>query len=148
MFMKKYLLVFLLLIVNYSYSQQQSVTFSTSPSTFNEDDAVTITVSGLNPSTAWGVSDIYLWAWSYDLNDLNSIDSPNNGSWQNSNEAQKLTNNGNGTYSITLTPTTFYNRSGIGSIGFLVKAKMVMVIKITGQYCTSWNEYQSNSNCN
>ena len=119
--MKKTVLL-LLIICNYSFSQQQNATFTISPSSFNEDDSITITVSNIDPSL-WGVSDIYLWAWSYDINDLNSIDSPTNGEWINSNDAQKLTNNGNGTYSITLTPTTFYNRTGIGSIGFLVKAK-------------------------
>jgi len=121
--MKNLLLLLLLLIVNYCYSQQQAVTFTVTPVSFDEDDAITITVSGVNPSSAWGVTDIYLWAWSYDLNDLNSIDSPTNGVWTNSNETQKLTNNGNGTYSITLTPSTFYSRTGIGSFGFLVKAK-------------------------
>ncbi len=120
--MKKLLLLFLIVLTSYSYAQQQNVTFAISPPTFNEDDQITITVSNVNPG-AWSVSDIYLWAWSFDLNDANSIDSPTNGTWANSNEAQKLTNNGDGTYSITLTPTTFYSRTGIGSIGFLVKAK-------------------------
>lgn len=119
---KKLLLLFLVLQNIFGYAQQQNVTFTISPPTFNEDDQITITVSNVNPG-AWGVSDIYLWAWSFDLNDANSMDSPTNGTWTNSNEAQKLTNNGNGTYSITFTPTTFYNRTGIGSIGFLVKAK-------------------------
>jgi 1,4-alpha-glucan branching enzyme len=121
--MKNLLLLLLLLIVKYSYSQQQTVTFTVLPTSFEENDAITITVSGLNPSLAWGVSDVYLWTWSYDLNDLNSIDSPTNGTWQNSNVGQKLTNNGNATYSISFTPSTFHNRIGIGSIGFLVKAK-------------------------
>ncbi len=119
--MKK-LLLLIILISNYSFAQIQNATFSISPSTFNEGTEITITVSNVNPAT-WGVSDIYLWAWSFDVNDLNTMDSPTNGTWTNSNEAQKLTNNGNGTYSITLTPTTFYSRVGIGSIGFLVKAK-------------------------
>ena len=121
--MKKTLLLLTILISGYSFSQVQNVTFSISPSAFNEDQQITITVSNLNPQTAWGVSDIYLWAWSLDLNDLNSIDSPTNGSWTSSNEAQKFTNNNNGTYSFSFTPTTLYNRTNIGSIGFLVKAK-------------------------
>jgi len=120
--MKKLLLLFLIVLTGNSYAQQQNVTFAITPPTFNEDDQITITVSNVNPG-AWSVSDIYLWAWSFDLNDTNSMDSPTNGTWTNSNEAQKLTNNGDGTYSITLTPTTFYSRTGIGSIGFLVKAK-------------------------
>ena len=120
--MRKIAFIFLF-ITSLAFSQtQESVVFSASPATFNESDAVTITVSNVNPS-AWGVSDIYLWSWSYDINDLNSQDSPTNGSWTNSDEAQKLTNNNDGTFSITITPTNFYNRTGIGSIGMLIKAK-------------------------
>ncbi|MDY0779482.1 alpha-amylase family glycosyl hydrolase [Tenacibaculum sp. IB213877] len=121
--MKKNFLLLLFLFCSLSfYAQQQNVTFSVSPASFNENDEITITVTNIN-TTTWSVSDIYLWSWSYDLNDENSMDSPNNGTWTNSNEAQKLTNNGDGSYSITFTPTTFYNRTNIGSIGMLVKAK-------------------------
>ncbi|CAL2084836.1 putative secreted protein (Por secretion system target) [Tenacibaculum sp. 190524A05c] len=120
--MKKIFLLFTLFACTVILAQQQNVTFSVSPSAFNEDEQITITVSNVNPAT-WGVSDIYLWAWSFDSNDANIMDSPTNGSWTNSNEAQKLTNNGDGTYSISFTPTTFYNRTGIGRIGMLVKAK-------------------------
>ncbi|TCP25833.1 putative secreted protein (Por secretion system target) [Tenacibaculum skagerrakense] len=120
--MKKFFL-FLTFLSNLTlFAQQQNVTFSVNPSTFNEDEEITVTVSNVNPA-AWGVTDIYLWAWSFDTNDANIMDSPTNGSWTNSNEAQKLTNNGDGTYSFTFTPTTFYNRTGIGRIGMLVKAK-------------------------
>ncbi|CAL2077564.1 alpha-amylase family glycosyl hydrolase [Tenacibaculum sp. 190524A05c] len=120
--MKKIFLLFTLFACTVILAQQQNVTFSVSPSAFNEDEQITITVSNVNPAT-WGVSDIYLWAWSFDSNDANIMDSPTNGSWTNSNEAQKLTNNGDGTYSISFTPTTFYNRTGIGRIGMLIKAK-------------------------
>ena len=120
--MKKIFLLLSFLIPSILIGQQQNVTFSASPSTFNEDEQITITVSNVNPAS-WGVTDIYLWAWSFDTNDENIMDSPTNGSWTNSNEAQKLTNNGDGTYSISLTPTIFYNRTGIGRIGMLVKAK-------------------------
>lgn len=119
--MKK-ILLFLLFISTITYSQQQEVTFSVSPETFSEDDEITITISDINVAT-WAVSDIYLWAWSFDSDDLNGMDSPTNGNWTNSNENQKFTNNGNGTYSFTFTPTTLYNRTNIGSIGMLVKAK-------------------------
>ena len=112
----------ILLISTFTFSQVQNVTFSMSPSEFEENEEITLTVSNVNTSI-WGVSDIYLWAWSFDSNDDNIMDSPTNGSWTNSNEAQKLTNNGNGTYSFTFTPKTFYNRTGIGKIGMLVKAK-------------------------
>lgn len=120
--MKKNIFSFFVLISSFIFSQQQTVTFSINPSTFDEDEEITITASNVDVS-AWGVTDIYLWAWSFDSNYENLQDSPTNGSWTNSNEAQKLTNNGNNTYSITLTPTTFFNRTTIGRIGFLVKAK-------------------------
>lgn len=120
--MKKLLLLIFILITGYNFSQVQNVTFTISPASFNENDQINITVSNVNPGS-WGATDIYLWAWSFDLNNANSIDSPTNGTWTNSNEAQKLTNNGNGTYSILLTPSSFYSRTGIGRIGMLVKAK-------------------------
>ena len=128
--MKLKLLIFTVLITCFSYSQVQNVTFSVTPSAFNEDDEITITVPNLNPTSVWGVSDIYLWAWSLDSNGNNSIDSPTNGDWTNSDETQKLTNNGDGTYSISFTPAIFYNRTSIGSIGFLVKAKDVFNLLI------------------
>lgn len=112
---------FFLLISSFIYSQRQTANFSVSPATFEEDEEITITISNVNPSI-WGVSDIYLWAWSFDSNDT-SQDSPTNGDWNNSNESQKLTDNGDGTFSFTMTPTTFYNRTGLSKIGMLVKAK-------------------------
>ena len=119
--MKK--LLFLFLFVSTTIiAQQQNVTFVVEPTSFNEDDEITITVSNINVST-WGGTDIYLWAWYYNLDDVIVGDAPNNGTWQNSNETQKFTNNGDDTYSITLTPTSFYNTTNIGRIGFLVKAK-------------------------
>lgn len=124
--MKKKLLL-LFLFSSLGFSQQQNVTYSISPATFNENDQITITFNGssINEST-WGVSNnaLYLWAWSLDLNGLNSQDCPTNGTWASSNEANKLTyNSGNDTYSITFIPANFYARTNIGTIGFLVKAK-------------------------
>ncbi|SNR15835.1 alpha-amylase family glycosyl hydrolase [Tenacibaculum jejuense] len=120
--MKK-IVLFLILCIHISlFAQQQNVTFSVSPTTFNEDEEITITVTNVNPAM-WGVTDIYLWTWSFDINDDNIMDSPTNGTWTNSNEAQKLTNNGDGSYSISFTPTSLYNRTDIGRIGILVKAK-------------------------
>ncbi len=119
---KKLLFFFFLFFTLFLRSQVQNVTFEVSPNPFTENQTITITASDVNPSL-WGVTDIYLWAWSLDSNGANSMDSPTNGTWENSNEAQKLTNNGNGTYSISFVPSEFYQRTGIGSIGFLVKAK-------------------------
>ncbi len=119
--MKRTLLLSLFLTLSLNLvSQVQNVTFEVSPDPFQEDETITITVSDVNPS-AWGVTDIYLWAWS----SAGGVeeDALNNGTWNNSDEAQKLTNNGNGTYSISFVPTQFYGRTNLETIGFLVKAK-------------------------
>ncbi len=124
--MKKITYLFLF-ISAFVFSQQQTVTYSISPPTFEENESITITFDGssINEST-WGVTDnaLYLWAWSFDLNLDNIQDCPTNGSWDNSDEANRLTyNSSDDTYTITFVPSTFYNRTGIGRIGFLVKAK-------------------------
>ncbi|MFC4723278.1 alpha-amylase family glycosyl hydrolase [Geojedonia litorea] len=125
--MNRTLLLILVLFTSFAYAQQQTVTYSVSPSVFEETDNITLTFNGssINEST-WGVSGnaLYLWSWSYDLNLSNLQDCPTNGTWANSNEANKLTYNaGNDTYTISFVPTTFYSRTGIGRIGFLIKAK-------------------------
>ena len=125
--MKKITSLLLLLISLSAFTQQQTVTYSVNPATFNEGDLITITFNGnsINEAT-WGIAGnaLYLWSWSYDLNDSNQLDCPTNGSWGNSNEANKLTYNaGPDTYTITFMPTAFYSRTGIGRIGFLIKAK-------------------------
>ena len=126
--MKKHLLLlFFLLFIQFGFSQTQTVTANVTPTSFEETTSITITFSGssINEAT-WGVTGnaLYLWAWSFDLNDLNNMDCPTNGTWTVSNEANRLIyNNSNDTYSITFVPQTFYNRVGIGRIGFLLKAK-------------------------
>ena len=125
--MRNIYLFFVLLLFTGINAQQQQVTYSISPPIFEENQSISITFDGstINEAT-WGVTNnaLYLWAWSFDLNDTNSMDSPTNGTWTNSNEANRLTYNaGNDTYSISFVPTEFFNRTGIGSIGFLIKAK-------------------------
>jgi len=117
--MKK-LLLLIFLISNSIWSQQLDVTFTVVPSNFEEDEMITITASDFSPAV-WGVSDVYLWAWST-ANGLED-NAPNNGTWANSDELQKMTNNGDGTFSISFIPKDFYARTGLESIGFLVKAK-------------------------
>lgn len=124
--MKK-LLLFLLLLPISLLAQQQTATYTIAPAVFEENQSITITINGssINEST-WGVTGnaLYIWAWSYDLSDANSLDCPTNGSWTNSSESNRLTyNSGSDTYTITFIPQTFYNRTGIGRIGFLIKAK-------------------------
>ncbi len=123
--MKKLLQFAFFLVIGLSYSQEQTATFTIVPATFDEDEQITITVSDVDP-TIWNPGqpdNIYLWAWYFDLNDNFVGDSPTNGVWTNSDEAQKMTNNMDGTYSYTLTPDAFYGDTGIGRIGMLVKAK-------------------------
>lgn len=117
------LVIFLLFISLGLKAQTQSGTFSFDPSSFEENETVTLTVSGVDPQ-AWGVSDLYLWAWYFKNNSASvSGDALNNGTWDNSNEAQKLTNNGDGTYSFTFIPTQLFNDTNITRMGVLVKAK-------------------------
>jgi 1,4-alpha-glucan branching enzyme len=125
--MKKIILLVLLICSIKAVSQQQTVTYSINPATFEETTSITITINGgsVNEAT-WGVTGnaLYLWAWSYDINDTNIINSPTNGAWEASNEANRFTYNSSlDAYTITFTPNVFYNRNNIGRIGFLVKAK-------------------------
>lgn len=101
----------------------QTVTYSISPSTFEETASITITINGSSVNeTAWGINAthaLYLWSWSYNVNDTGQIDSPSNGTWTVSNEASKFTYNaGNDTYTKTITPSVYFARNGIGRIGF------------------------------
>jgi 1,4-alpha-glucan branching enzyme len=123
--MKKITFLFLL-ISSFAFSQVQNITSSFSPAAFEENQSVTLTFNGnsINEAT-WGVTGNALYLWSWSLNSSNvSVDCPSNGVWTNSSETNKLTYNaGTDTYSITFVPTTFYNRTGITQIGFLIKAK-------------------------
>ena len=125
--MKKTILFLLFFLSIVASAQQQAINYTVSPATFEETTAITITINGnsVNEGT-WGVTGnaLYMWTWSFDINDANSLDCPTNGSWTASNEANRFVYNSvSDTYTKTVTPNTFYNRNGIGKIGFLVKAK-------------------------
>jgi 1,4-alpha-glucan branching enzyme len=124
---KKLFLLLILLTSVIVVAQQQNITYSITPTVFEEDEIVTITINGNSVNEAtWGVTNnaLYLWSWSYDLNLVNLQDCPTNGAWTNSSETNKLTYNaGTDTYSISFISNDFYNRTNIGRIGFLVKAK-------------------------
>lgn len=125
--MKKNLLSILLLFSLFTFAQQQTATYSISPATFEETTSITITINGssINEST-WGVTgnSLYLWAWAFGLDDTTGNGTPLNGSWDASDEASKFAyNSSNDTYTKTIIPTTYYNTTNIGKIGFLVKAK-------------------------
>jgi 1,4-alpha-glucan branching enzyme len=125
--MKKIILLFLFLFTIAASAQQQAVTYSINPPTFEETTSITITINGSSVSdAAWGVNGnaLYMWAWSFDINDANSVVCPTNGAWTASSETNRFTYNpGSDTYTKTITPSTFYNRTNLGRIGFLVKAK-------------------------
>jgi len=129
--MKKLYSIVFLLIVGVAFGQ---INYTITPSPFNETDAVTLTVPGDQiDESAWGISnhEVYMWTWSFDTNYQNSQDCPTNGSWNNSNELNKLNyNTASDSYSLTFTPTAFYGRTGIGRFGFLLKDK-------TGSHQTS-----------
>ncbi|MFE3868140.1 alpha-amylase family glycosyl hydrolase [Flavobacterium sp. LS2P90] len=125
--MKKTILLFLFFLSIVVSAQQQTVTYTINPSPFEETTSITITINGNSVNeTAWGVSgnSLYMWAWAFEINDTTQKGTPLNGSWTASDEASKFTYNvGNDTYTKTITPTTYYNTTGIGKIGFLIKAK-------------------------
>jgi glycosidase len=125
--MQKIILIISLLVGVLGFSQQQTVSHTVTPSQFKETDNITITFDGATiDEAAWGLDDnaLYLWAWSWDLDFSNQLDSPTNGTWTNSDEANRVTyDSGTDTYSISFVPSTFYDRTGIGRIGFLIKAK-------------------------
>ncbi|QQV02622.1 MULTISPECIES: alpha-amylase family glycosyl hydrolase [Chryseobacterium] len=131
--MKKNYSALLLFVMTVIFGQ---ISYTITPNPFNETDQITLTVPGNQiDETAWGVVNnaIYIWSWSFDTNYSNSQDCPTNGSWTNSNEANRLAyNSASDTYSLTFTPTTFFNRTGIGRFGFLLKNK-------TGSHQTSDN---------
>ncbi|WP_303317315.1 alpha-amylase family glycosyl hydrolase [Flavivirga abyssicola] len=125
--MKKFTIPFIFLFFAFSHAQKQDVTYSISPTPFEEANSITITFDGASiDEAAWGVTNngLYLWSWSFDSNLANLQDCPTNGDWTNSNETNRLTyNSSTDEYTITFTSTIFYNRTGIGRIGFLIKAK-------------------------
>lgn len=121
---KTLLLIITFLSCALASAQVQTATADFSPTTFRANNEVTLTISGVNPENwnAGQADNIYIWAWYYDLNGPQAGNSPTNGDWDNSNESQKLTNNNDGTYSFTFTPSTFFGTTDISKIGFLVKA--------------------------
>ncbi|WP_202702884.1 alpha-amylase family glycosyl hydrolase [Flavobacterium sp. UGB4466] len=125
--MKKTLLWITFLWSVATFAQMQTVSHSVSPSTFEETTPITITIKGTSvDESSWGITDhsLYMWAWAFDTNDTAQKGSPDNGSWDASSEASRFTYNpGTDTYTKTITPTVYYNTTGIGRIGFLIKAK-------------------------
>lgn len=129
--MKKFYSIVFLLIAVFVFGQ---INYTITPSPFDETDVITLTIPGDQiDESAWGATNhsIYIWSWSFDTNYQNSQDCPTNGSWNDSNDLNKLNyNSAADTYSLTFTPTAFFGRTGIGRFGFLLKNK-------TGSHQTS-----------
>ena len=90
--MKKVTLIIVLLFASFAFTQVQTVTYSINPSTFEDNQSITITINGnsINETTWASGNNLYLWAWSFDSNDSNELDCPTNGLWSDSNETNKL----------------------------------------------------------
>jgi 1,4-alpha-glucan branching enzyme len=125
--MKKITTVLFFLFSVFAFAQPQTITYSISPTSFEETTSITVTVNGSSVNEAtWGIvgNALYIWTWSFDINDANILDCPTNGTWIASNEVNRfIYDSSTDTYTKTFVPATFYNRTNIGRIGFLVKAK-------------------------
>ena len=121
--MKRILQLFIFSITLIGYTKVQTGTFTFSPANFGLNDEVTITVSDVDP-TIWNPGEpnnIYLWAWYFNhCGDFVGGPVNGNGQWQDSNEELQMTNNGDGTYSYTLTPSVFYGSDNVHIMGMLV----------------------------
>ena len=126
--MKYFYALFLAVMLPFFAVAQQIITYSVSPVSFDESEAITVTFN-VN-ETAFGTASshaLYLWAWSIDSATVLQ-DCPTNGTWTASNPVNKLTyvssSGGIGTYTYTMnTVKSFYgNRSNpLSKIGMLVK---------------------------
>jgi len=123
--MKLLLRLCFLLLITPLVAQQQTGVFTITPASFDVDDVITITVSDVDPET-WNPGEpdnMYLWAWYFNqCGDFGGGPINGNGDWTDSAEYLQMTNNNDGTYSYTLTPSTFYATSDISQLGMLVKA--------------------------
>ena len=113
-----------ILLSHTALSQVPSGQWVASPYPFSESSEITLTVSGINTGNMSGVSEVYLWTW-YTKTDGSTTnpDSNWNGQWGNSNDAMKMINNNDGSFSYTFRPTELYDDTGIERIGVLAKAK-------------------------
>lgn len=106
--MKKYLLLLLILFFNFCLGQ---VTIS--PSSFNVTDQITITVSfPTNSCNTMGASPSKVYMHSGIGDDSNAFGFSVIGNWGTDNNIGLMTNNGDGTWSKTLTPSTYFGLNG------------------------------------
>ena len=117
-FFMRYLILFFFSFSTLTIAQVQPGNFSISPNTFEENEEIVLTVTGVNPEI-WQVEEIYLWAWYFKNNIEIGGPTIGNGDWNNSNEELKFTKNSDGSFSYILTPNIFFGDSGISKVGFL-----------------------------
>jgi 1,4-alpha-glucan branching enzyme len=103
--MKKSLLYILFFISSYFTYAQVTIT----PSSFNVGDPITITVSMAAQScNQMGTSPTKVYMHAGIGNDTNAFGFSVVGNWGQDNNVGLMTNNGNGTWSITLTPSVYF----------------------------------------
>lgn len=120
--MKKIFSVLMLMLGGWSYLQAQTsgAVVTTVPASFTAEDVVKIIVDVSNVGNLKGKEPLYIWTWAP------NEPAPGNGSWDNSNEARKMTKEGPDKWSWTMKPTQYYypaSAAQITKISFLVKAK-------------------------
>ncbi|MFN4892854.1 MAG: hypothetical protein ACK5G0_03720 [Bacteroidota bacterium] len=118
--MKKYLILFIAVFFSFSLKAQTSgAVVTTIPANFTALDQVKIIVDVSAVGNLAGRAPLYIWTW-------NPGDpAPGNGSWDNSNEARRMTPEGPNKWSWTITPAEYYNVApgSVTKLQFLVKAK-------------------------
>lgn len=118
--MKKIVSIIIALVATTAINAQTSgAVITTIPANFTALDQVKIIVDVSGVGNLAGVEPLYMWTW----NPGNPA--PGNGSWDNSNEARRMTKESTNKWSITLIPADFYGVApgSITLIQFLVKAK-------------------------
>ncbi len=99
----------------------QKISFD--PIDWKPDQPVTIKFD-FTATSLQGATNLYFWSWFKNAADQ-TIDSPNNGTFSNSNPASELTNLGSNQWSITITPNTYLGINAellkIGGFNFLIK---------------------------
>ena len=121
--MKKYIIIFILSLFSGFVSAQVTIT----PSTFNVTDQITITVStAAQACNLMGTSPTKVYMHAGIGDDTNAFGFSVVGNWGQDNGLGLMTNNGNGTWSITLTPSVYF---GINATQQANATKLGMVFR-------------------
>lgn len=103
--MKKIALLFYFL-TSFAFGQQVTIT----PATFNVTDPITITVSFASPTcNTMGTNPVKVYMHAGIGTDTNAFGYTVVGNWGTDDGVGYMTNNGNGTWSKTITPSTYFN---------------------------------------